>query len=136
MSGRRLWGWAKNTFHTPEQFFARFLVVNYCPLMFIESGGKNRTPNKLPSTEQHPLLAACDQALVRIIRKVQPQYVFGIGRFATERVRSALTELNVVIGSLTHPSPANPKANRGWEALIEQELSAAGLTPFRRVSTS
>ena len=127
VSGRRLWGWARKTFRTPERFFARFLVVNYCPLMFIEANGKNRTPDKLSAAEQRPMLAACDQALVRIIQKVEPTYVFGVGNFAAAQVRRASAGRNMVIGTLTHPSPANPKANRGWEALIEKELSAAGL---------
>jgi single-strand selective monofunctional uracil DNA glycosylase len=38
-----------------------------------------------------------------------------------------LTGLGVNIGRITHPSPANPKANRGWESLIEDELSAMGI---------
>ncbi len=128
VSGRRLWGWAKTGFHTPEKFFAKFLVMNYCPLMFMEAGGKNRTPDKLPKAEQHRLFAACDQALRHAVRKVQPKYVFGIGRFATERARLALDGFtNLTIHALTPPSPANPKANRGWAALIERELSSAGL---------
>ena len=31
----------------PEQFFERFFVVNYCPLVFMEELGRNRTPDKL-----------------------------------------------------------------------------------------
>ena len=128
VSGKRLWGWAQKTFGTPERFFARFLIVNYCPLMFVESSGRNRTPDKLPVAEQRRLFAPCDRALLRAAQKVRPRHVFGIGRFAAERARSALSALDVVFGQLTHPSPANPRANRGWEALIEQELSGAGLT--------
>ncbi|MFQ5698448.1 MAG: hypothetical protein ACE5IL_09205, partial [Myxococcota bacterium] len=32
VSGRRLWGWARERFGSPERFFARFFVWNYCPL--------------------------------------------------------------------------------------------------------
>ncbi|MFP4658176.1 MAG: hypothetical protein ACLFMP_05770, partial [Desulfonatronovibrionaceae bacterium] len=32
VSGRRLWGWAQRDFGTPEEFFSRFFVGNYCPL--------------------------------------------------------------------------------------------------------
>jgi single-strand selective monofunctional uracil DNA glycosylase len=63
VSGRRLWGWARNRFETPERFFSRFFVANYCPLVFMEESGKNRTPNTLPKTESGPLFTACDQAL-------------------------------------------------------------------------
>ena len=35
VSGKRLWGWAKNRFKTPLRFFSRFFVANYCPLVFM-----------------------------------------------------------------------------------------------------
>src|SRR5512136_2439404 len=35
VSGRRLWGLFRERFGTPERFFARFFVVNYCPLLFL-----------------------------------------------------------------------------------------------------
>ena len=31
VSGTRLWGWARDRFGTPEAFFSRFFVWNYCP---------------------------------------------------------------------------------------------------------
>jgi single-strand selective monofunctional uracil DNA glycosylase len=127
ISGKRLWGWARDTFHTPDQFFSRFFVANYCPLIFIEDSGRNRTPNNLRSTERAPLLTACDRALCRLIEWFSPLYVVGIGHFAADRARSALSETNVVIGQITHPSPANPRANRGWQELITQELSQLGI---------
>jgi single-strand selective monofunctional uracil DNA glycosylase len=127
VSGRRLWGWAQETFQRPERFFQRFLVINYCPLLFIEETGRNRTPDQLPSKEREPLFEACDRALLRTVRTLAPRYVIGVGRFAEKRARSALTGLNVEVGGITHPSPANPKANQGWAALIEKELSDLGI---------
>src|SRR5690606_6715112 len=62
-SGKRLWGWAQDRFGEPERFFDRFFVVNYCPLVFLEVGGRNRTPDKLPVREREPLFEACDRAL-------------------------------------------------------------------------
>jgi single-strand selective monofunctional uracil DNA glycosylase len=129
VSGRRLWGWARKNFQTPEGFFARFFVANYCPLLFIEKSGRNRTPNNLRATERRPLLAACDRALRRTIQWIRPRYVIGIGNFAEERARAALSGLDVTIGRITHPSPANPRANRGWEPLVAEELSALGIGP-------
>ena len=41
VSGRRLWGWARETFGTPERFFSRFFIGNYCsitPPWFTRSG--------------------------------------------------------------------------------------------------
>ena len=48
VSGKRLWGWAERNFGTPKHFFSRFFVANYCPLMFLEKSGRNRTPNQIP----------------------------------------------------------------------------------------
>ena len=127
VSGKRLWGWAQKTFKTPANFFSRFFVANYCPLMFIEAGGRNRTPNQLRASERKPLLEICDRALRRTIKQLAPRYVIGVGLFAEERARAALSDIKVTIGRITHPSPANPKANRGWEAIIEKELAALGI---------
>lgn len=127
VSGRRLWGWAKAHFDTPEAFFARFWVANYCPLLFMEKSGRNRTPNQLPVAERRPLLAVCDAALRRSVEVLGPKYVVGIGNFAFERVATALSGMNVTVGRITHPSPANPKANRGWVPLIEKELADLGV---------
>ena len=127
VSGRRLWGWARDTFNTPEAFFARFLVVNYCPLLFLEESGRNRTPDHLPRTEQAPLFDACDRALRRTIELLRPRLVVGVGRFAEARARVAAEGLTVDVGRITHPSPANPAANRGWEQLVRGELAALGV---------
>ena len=127
VSGRRLWGWARNRFGTPERFFKRFFVSNYCPLLFIESSGRNRTPNQIPKLDQAPLFEACDLALRRTIEWFKPQYVVGVGNFAKERAVKALSDLDVTIGSITHPSPANPKANKGWESLATQAIKDLGI---------
>ncbi len=127
VSGRRLWGWVEKTFQTPERFFSRFFVANYCPLIFLEESGRNRTPDSLPRAELKPLLAACDRAVRQTIEWIGPRYVVGVGEFAARRAREALAGLDVTIGRITHPSPANPKANRGWEALVEKELAAIGI---------
>jgi len=127
VSGKRLWGWARETFRTPERFFSRFFVANYCPLLFLEASGRNRTPDKLPATERGTLFTACDQALRRAVQLMEPRFVVGIGQFASERARQALSELDLVIGTITHPSPANPKSNRGWSTLVTQELARLGI---------
>ena len=127
VSGKRLWGWAKNMFGTPERFFSRFFVANYCPLMFLEETGRNRTPNQIPVSERKPLLAPCDQALRETVLYLQPRHVVGIGAFAADRAKAALKDLDVTVGRITHPSPANPKANKGWEDCIVKELVQMGI---------
>ena len=127
VSGRRLWGWARNRFGSPEGFFSRFFVTNYCPLLFIEAGGRNRTPNTLRARERRPLLEICDLALQHTVTVLNPRFVVGVGEFAAARARSALVNTDIVVGRINHPSPANPRANRGWEDLVEKEMAAIGI---------
>ncbi len=127
VSGRRLWGWARARFGAPEAFFARFFVANYCPLLFVEASGRNRTPDKLPAPEREPLFAACDRALRATVALLRPRLVVGVGAWAEGRAREALAGLGLPVGRIAHPSPANPAANRGWEALVEAELAALGV---------
>ncbi len=126
-SGRRLWGWARERFGTPQSFFERFFVVNYCPLMFIEAEGGNRTPDRLPRAERDPLLAACDQALRAMAQHLRPRHVVGIGRFAAQRCALALDGLEVATGRIPHPSPASPQANRDWAGQVERALAGMGV---------
>jgi single-strand selective monofunctional uracil DNA glycosylase len=125
VSGARLWGWARERFGTPEAFFARFFVWNYCPLVFMEDSGRNRTPDKLPASEREPLFAACDEALRAIVRALEPGRVLGVGAFATARARAVFGDA-LPIGTLPHPSPASPAANRGWAALADRALTEQG----------
>jgi single-strand selective monofunctional uracil DNA glycosylase len=127
VSGARLWGWARDRFATPERFFARFFVVNYCPLMFLEEGGRNRTPDKLPVAERTLLHAVCDRALRATVLALGPRAVIGVGSYGSDAARRALEGLDVAIGTMLHPSPASPKANRGWSTQAEADLRAAGI---------
>lgn len=127
VSGKRLWGWARAKFNDPERFFSRFFVANYCPLLFIEASGRNRTPDNLRASERKPLLAVCDHALRRTIEWIKPRFVVGVGQFARKRVCDTLSGSDVIIGQITHPSPANPRANQGWDTLIVKELLALGI---------
>lgn len=127
VSGRRLWGWARERFGTPQAFFARFYVANYCPLVFMSESGANVTPDKLPESERAPLNAACDQALRATVEYLRPQWVLGVGGFAAKRAAEALHGLSVKLGQIPHPSPASPAANRGWAPLAEKALKEKGI---------
>jgi len=127
VSGKRLWGWAKDRFGTPHRFFERFWVANYCPLVFMEQSGRNRTPDKLSRSESAPLFEACDDALRKTVEIIEPRHVIGIGNFAYKRAQLALGQVQVPVGRISHPSPANPRANKGWSALIEKELHDQGV---------
>ncbi len=130
VSGARLWGAIANHFGTPRRFFRHHYVANYCPLVFMEASGRNRTPDKLPRSERDPLYAACDRHLVRLVEVLQPEWVVGIGAFAADRARQAL-ELSsghsVRIGSVLHPSPANPRANADWAGEVRRQIADLGL---------
>ena len=127
VSGRRLWGWAKERFQGPEEFFERFFVWNYCPLVFMEESGRNRTPDKLPESERLPLFSACDDALLEITRAIDPRMVIGVGKFAEKRAGDVLRGEEYEIGGILHPSPASPLANRGWKERAEEQLAALGI---------
>jgi len=127
VSGTRLWGFARDRFGTPERFFRTFFVANYCPLAFVEASGRNFTPDKLPAKERGPLFEACNRALAKIVDVLEPRFVIGVGAFAADRAREALAGFDGVVGSILHPSPASPKANRGWAKIAESELAASGI---------
>lgn len=126
VSGTRLWGSIAEQFTTPQRFFAKHFITNYCPLVFVEASSRNRTPDKLPRSEREPLFAACDRHLRRVVRLLEPEWVVGIGAFAESRAREALGDA-VRIGRVLHPSPANPKAQDGWGAQARQELVRQGV---------
>ena len=127
VSGARLWGWARERFGSPDQFFARFFVHNYCPLCFMEAGGRNFTPDKLPGPEKDALFQPCDAALRALVAHLKPRAVIGVGAFAEARIRAALDDPRIKTGRILHPSPASPAANRGWQAAAEADLVNLGL---------
>ena len=127
VSGTRLWGWARDRFGTPERFFERFFVANYCPLVFMEPSGRNRTPDKLPASEKTDLFRHCDRALRQVVDILSPRLVVGIGKFAEDRARAALADRGVGFGRILHPSPASPAANRGWSGQAEKQLAGLGI---------
>ena len=127
VSGRRLWGWARERFESADAFFDRFFIWNYCPLVFLEETGRNRTPDKLPASEREALFAACDEALIRLVKHLQPARVIGVGKFAEKRAREVLGDLDVEFGTILHPSPASPMANRGWAPQADKQFAAMGI---------
>lgn len=128
VSGRRLWGWARDRFGTAERFAESFFVTNYCPLVFMEESARNRTPDKLPVGEREPLFARCDQALRELVAWCDPERVIGIGAFAAARAAVALATTGLPIGTILHPSPASPAANRGWVPQAERQLAEMGVS--------
>jgi single-strand selective monofunctional uracil DNA glycosylase len=128
VSGARLWGWARARFGTPERFFARFFVWNWCPLGFLSASGSNLTPDKLRADERSALEAICDRALAEVVQALGAEIAIGVGGFAETALRRSLGHRSPTrIARILHPSPASPAANRGWAAQAERELTAAGV---------
>lgn len=127
VSGRRLWGWARARHGSPERFFARYFVWNWCPLLFLHETGRNLTPDKLPRAASAPLADACDRALRAIVAALEPGWVIGVGAFAEARARAALGAAGPRVASILHPSPASPAANRGWEEQAQRRLEELGI---------
>ena len=127
VSGRRLWGLFRERFGDSTRFFARFFVLNYCPLLFLDQEGRNITPDKLKPAEREQLLVLCDLALRRAITCLKPRHVVGIGGFAAGRTATALAGMEIAVGQILHPSPANPQANRCWAETVLRQLKEQGV---------
>jgi single-strand selective monofunctional uracil DNA glycosylase len=127
VSGRRLWDLFAERFGTPEHFFEEHMVMNYCPLVFIEESGCNRTPEKLPASEKTALFQACDRHLRAVVTALQPEWVVGIGDFAAGQAAKLLANSPAKIGRILHPSPASPAANRDWRGLVIARLNQLGI---------
>lgn len=127
ISGARLWGLFAQRFGTARSFFADHFVVNYCPLAFLEETGRNRTPDKLPGKERDALFTICDDHLREVVRLLKPQWMIGVGDFATKRAREALADSSVQIGQILHPSPASPASNRNWAGTVTAQLQSLGV---------
>jgi len=125
VSGRRVWDWAKERYGIPESFFNEFFVINYCPLCFMEEGGKNRTPDKLKPEERDAVFEVCDVALRKFVKVLEPSKIVGIGGFAKKRAMKSLDRDD--IETILHPSPASPIANRGWAPQIEKQFETMGV---------
>jgi len=122
ISGQRLWGLFAERFGKPEDFFKEHVVLNYCPLAFLEESGRNRTPDKLPISEQQSLFKVCDGHLRSAIKVLEPEWVIGIGKFAASRAEHVCSAQSIKLGCILHPSPASPAANRDWPRVVLQQL--------------
>lgn len=128
ISGRRLWALFARRYPDAREFFKDHFVVNYCPLAFVEESGRNRTPDKIRADEAEPLNRACDRHLIRVVQSLEPEWIIGIGGFAGNRARLLFeADGKIRIGTVLHPSPASPAANRGWDLAAEGTLIRIGV---------
>ncbi len=130
VSGNRLWGLVREQFGSPRDFFRSQLVVNYCPLLFLDASGRNLTPDKLAAADKEILTSVCDEHLSVVVDLLRPGWLVGIGKFAENRLlklreRSGRKGMGVL--GIPHPSPANPAANRDWAGRTSAILREAGV---------
>jgi single-strand selective monofunctional uracil DNA glycosylase len=131
VSGKRLWALMKDRFGTPEAFFKENYVANYCPVSFMTETGKNFTPDKLPKEQQNALFEVCDTHLREVVEILEAEWMLGVGKFAEKRINTALKEQiesgKIKSGTIIHPSPASPAANRGWAEAVTRKMAEYGL---------
>ena len=123
-----MWALFSQKFARAEDFFVDHFVLNYCPLAFFDKA-RNVTPDKLAKSEVKPLYEACDEHLRACVATLNPEWVIGIGKFAETQARAALATKfpKLQIGTVLHPSPASPMANRGWAAQAAAKLATLGI---------
>ncbi|HST31630.1 MAG TPA: uracil-DNA glycosylase family protein [Chthoniobacterales bacterium] len=127
ISGERLWGLFAKRFGTADRFFREHIVINYCPLAFVEKSGRNRTPDKLPPREREKLFVACDDHLREIVSVLEPEWLIGVGDFAAKRATSIFADSSTRIGQILHPSPACPTSNKNWAGKVTAQLRTLGV---------
>jgi len=128
VSGRRLWGLFAERFGTAEAFFDEHFVLNFCPLVWMEESGRNRTPNKLPADERAAVDVPCRQHLRGALEALQPEWAIGVGAFAEAKLAEVTKQGDPwTVSRVLHPSPASPAANRGWSQAATRQLLEAGV---------
>ncbi|XP_044299244.1 single-strand selective monofunctional uracil DNA glycosylase isoform X1 [Varanus komodoensis] len=129
VSGARFWGFFRSVCAGPDAFFRHCFVHNHCPLLFVSQSGRNLTPADLPAAQREQLLQVCDDALCEAVKLLGVSMIIGVGRFAEQRARKALSAagISVRVECVMHPSPRNPQANKGWDKIIRVKLEELGV---------
>ena len=131
VSGKRLWGLFSSKFANVDEFFDEHFVSNYCPLVFMDAGARNITPDKLPAAESQPLDELCDEHLRFSLLFIQPEFAVGVGAYAEDCLKRVCQQdkklSKIQISRILHPSPASPAANRGWAEQATKQLEVAGV---------
>jgi single-strand selective monofunctional uracil DNA glycosylase len=126
VSGTRFWSLWRTICGTPDQFFENCYVHNYCPLCYMTSTGKNVTPSAMTVHFRRSIEKLCDSSLVDIIQLLNVNVVVGVGKYAEECMRRAVSgtglQETLKICSMPHPSPANPNTRNNWEGQAIEEL--------------
>jgi single-strand selective monofunctional uracil DNA glycosylase len=122
ISGRRFWTWIEKTYGSPEVFATKAFVWNFCPLAFMDKGGKNLTPDKLKSPQLDKHLEDCRFALAELCKTLKIKKIIGVGHFAHRQAQMAVPKLPSFY--LQHPSPINPHSAKNWGQMALRLLTS------------
>lgn len=116
--------------NSADKFFEIAYVHNFCPLLFLKESGKNVTPVQLKSDIKKAVSSMCLNYLSEVIKLLNPIHIIGVGKYAKDNIEKAckLYEINnVKVSVIMHPSPASPKANKGWKTIAIEQLKEIGV---------
>ncbi len=129
VSGTRLWGALAERYGTKGGIMKNVFLVNHCPLLLLDEGGKNITPDKLSGKAISELMQVCDEHLRGVVEILSAKKIIGVGKYAEKRAKITFPEHStgdLEIVSVWHPSPASPLANRNdgadWRENVFAEL--------------
>ena len=66
-------------------------------------------------------------AVISALDKLKEMCVAKAEPYAERKAREVLGEQGPRVGTVLHPSPASPLANRGWAPQVERQLQELGL---------
>ncbi|MDP6899382.1 MAG: hypothetical protein QGF94_00915 [Candidatus Thalassarchaeaceae archaeon] len=124
VSGRRIWTFLAEHYHTPKAISEHIYIVNHCPLWMFNEAGQNITPDKLTGQAAKQLKEVCDRHLRAVVDQMGITRVIGVGRYAQKQAATIFNEIE--IDWVPHPSPASPFANQNggadWRAAFAEVL--------------
>lgn len=130
VSGQRLWGLLQEYYPEAQDLVGSVAVINYCPLVFMERTptAKNVTPDRLSLGERMALETICDSYLHDMLSLLKPTFALGVGKYAENKLLTVGKEFeSITVSSILHPSPINPRANRGWAGIVRAQLDEIGI---------
>ncbi|CAG9834319.1 unnamed protein product [Diabrotica balteata] len=132
-SGKRLWEFFENLCGTSEKFFEKALVLNFCPIAFMNSNGRNVTPAEIKDKEvRKSLEAACNNWYLEVIRLLNPKFIVAVGRYIekkTKRLFKSNKINDIQILYMRHPSP-RAKRNKNWHKKAQKFIDDNNLIGF------
>lgn len=133
VSGTRLWGMLEEQFQTAKQALREIAVLNFCPLLFLQPhsrGVRNLPVDKLSQATAIEINRLCSRHLAHVIDLLQPEILVGIGNWAEKQMEHWKDDK--IVGHILHPSPASPKANKGFAKLASYQLEQLGVFAVRQ----